>query len=132
MCRGAVMPNRTLSPRMSTTVIFTSSPIIIVSSRCLESTSITGYSFPSQSISPLNKNKRHLNNDKSRPACQILNPRFFSPFTISESFYRGQNSDGIGHTGGEGIGPSYTAPKAVVLPLDDPPTQTDEPARFTM
>ncbi len=41
-CGGALMPSRTFSPRMSTTVISMSSPIIIVSSRCLDSTSIGG------------------------------------------------------------------------------------------
>src|SRR5689334_14702805 len=36
------MPRRTLSPRMSTTVTSTSSPIMTVSSRCLDSTNIMG------------------------------------------------------------------------------------------
>src|SRR4051812_40456989 len=37
---GALIPRRTLSPRMSTTVTSMSSPIMIVSSRCLDSTNI--------------------------------------------------------------------------------------------
>ena len=44
MAVGAVMPRRTLSPRMSTMVISISSPIMMVSSRCLDRTSM-GVSF---------------------------------------------------------------------------------------
>ena len=40
MWSGAVMPRRTLSPRMSTTVIVTSSPIVMVSLRPRDSTSM--------------------------------------------------------------------------------------------
>ena len=36
------MPSRTLSPRMSTIVTTMLSPIMMLSSRCLESTSIAG------------------------------------------------------------------------------------------
>jgi len=39
---GALIPRRTLSPRISTTVTSMLSPIMIVSSRCLDSTNISG------------------------------------------------------------------------------------------
>src|SRR5689334_13500636 len=42
---GAAIPNRTLSPRMSTTVMTISSPMMILSSRCRDRTSIVNGSF---------------------------------------------------------------------------------------
>src|SRR6187402_624272 len=39
---GAAIPNRTLSPRISTTVMTMSSPMMILSSRCRDRTSISG------------------------------------------------------------------------------------------
>src|SRR3954470_7845053 len=39
---GAAIPNRTLSPRMSTTVMTMWSPMMILSSRCRDRTSIFG------------------------------------------------------------------------------------------
>src|SRR5271170_3880407 len=42
---GAAIPNRTLSPRISTTVITISSPMMILSSRCRDRTSIVYGSF---------------------------------------------------------------------------------------
>src|SRR5919202_7110562 len=42
---GAAIPNRTLSPRISTTVMTISSPMMILSSRCRDRTSIVYGSF---------------------------------------------------------------------------------------
>src|SRR6516165_10831576 len=42
---GAAIPNRTLSPRISTTVMTISSPMMILSSRCRDRTSIVFGSF---------------------------------------------------------------------------------------
>src|SRR5688572_21433200 len=42
MSLGASMPSRTLSPRISTMVTTMSSPIMMLSSRCLDKTSIGG------------------------------------------------------------------------------------------
>src|SRR3954451_24441782 len=42
---GAAIPNRTLSPRISTTVMTISSPMMILSSRCRDRTSIVNGSF---------------------------------------------------------------------------------------
>jgi hypothetical protein len=46
---GASIPNRTLSPRMSTMVMTMFSPIMMLWSRCRDKTSITGSFLPSPS-----------------------------------------------------------------------------------
>src|SRR5262249_44505215 len=98
---GAAIPNRTLSPRISTTVMTISSPMMILSSRCRDRTSIVFGSFllPARPATlPARAAYAHGDQDGAGDGTSPVVRKLLS----SKGYAVARNGDGPGSTFGAG------------------------------